>query len=88
MTAFKGDSKVMKLFAKHIKVSEGLWFLVRSGSNASGPLPGLSFFASAALPYLLSQRVLWCLPYIFNTQSDFLCIPCLCPHNSHHSSVL
>jgi hypothetical protein len=33
MTAFKGDSKVMKLFAKHIKVSKDLWFLMEDVSD-------------------------------------------------------
>lgn len=43
----------MKLFAKHIKVSKGLRFLVRSESDASGPLQAC-LFTSAASPQLLS----------------------------------
>ena len=81
MTAFKGDSKVMKLFAKHIKVSKGLWFLVGGGSDPYGPLPDLSCFTSASFPYLLSKRVLRCLPFItyWTTVLIFFAFPASAP---------
>lgn len=43
MTAFRGDSKVIKLFAKHIKVSQGLRCLVGcKWSLRAAPRPQLS----------------------------------------------
>ena len=74
MTSFRGDSKVMKLFAKHIKVSKGPAVLGGRCCDPYRSAVDLSFSLRSLLLSLASSFFGASLHNILN-DSGFLCIP-------------